>query len=196
MNTWTHSNSWRKRSILRLSWIFSNSSIFCKLIWTHWSFSQKQASNLINFFKDFNVFALFLEKVFTFDWKVIPPQLLFLVFHFVHFSLLKICFSTVLIPTCSPIPIFLHLMTEGMSPQSFNFVWFVDTVMMLGSLWKMFRKENDKIVPFLINKSLDGGKISTYLMRSSFLEIVIIGSYWYEIRFSGILNCLKVRNHV
>ena len=196
MNTWTHCDSWRKRSILRLSWIFSNSSIFCKLIWTHWSFGQKQTSNLINLFKYFDIFALLLEKVFAFDWKVVPPKLFFLIFHFVHFSLLEIGFSTVLIPTGRPIPIFLHLMTEGMSPQSLNFMWFIGTVVMLGSLSKMLRKENDKIVPFLIDKSFDGGKISTYLMRGSFLEIVIVRSYWNKIRFSGILDCLKMRNHV
>ena len=127
---------------------------------------------------------------------MIPPKLFLLIFHFVHFSLLEIGFSTILIPTSSPIPIFLHLMTEGMSPQSFNFVWFVDTMVMLGSLWKMLRKKNDKIVPFLIDKSLDWGKISTYLMRSSFLEIVIVGSDWNKIRFSGVLDGFKMRNHV
>ena len=152
MNSRTHGNSRWESSILFLTEIiFINFVTAFELFWTHWSFCEKHSSHLIHLFKYLYVFALFLEKVFTLNWKVISPELLFFVFLFVHFCLLKVCFPTVLVSTTCPVPVLLHLMTECMGPQSLDFMSSVNIMVVICGFRKIVWEQQYKIVPFLID---------------------------------------------
>ena len=101
---------------------------------TERALGEDGVSHLVNFFKYLYRLSFLLEKELGLDGEVVSPKSFFFVLHFVHFCLMEVGFTAVLVFAESPVPFRLYFMAEGMGPQSFDNMVFVDLFLVRGSL--------------------------------------------------------------
>jgi uncharacterized protein YhhL (DUF1145 family) len=68
--------------------------------------------NRINLFKNLNILAFCLKKVFALNGESLSPKLKFFLFGIFHLDLLQQYFAAVLVSTVRPIEMVLDMMTE------------------------------------------------------------------------------------